>query len=662
MTRVERGLRWLWVGVLLAGLGGALTGPVAAQHDVDAVRGKVQAWLLQTLGRPGMLLVQYTFEGMEWEDSSLGCPVEGETYQPELVSGYRWTFTFDNMVRYEVHSGLDGAPAVLCSAENAGPTLRLTAYTSPDFTILRPDAWLVFPGADGAGILFAPRPQLTCDVPGMRVVKLGRVAAGVTPDQLLDEHLQTLGVRDDLVGRASVGPYGRTTRVDAPCGSLRRSWRVSAFVQYGSAFRVEQWAPLEEFQMWDELFSTMLGQFGAVDSVLGASAAPGTAGGDAAETASGAPSTRAPLPLAHVFTGDVFVAALDRLPGLALTSSPAPDRRYLSFSPDGLRLAYTDVTNRRLSIARVDDGSRPTRVADGVSPFFPPAWSPDGARLAYAAPSGEPDAAGMVTLTIFTLLSAGSAAEPKASFPFPADCPAAASDPADAVYQQESAGQERVLAWLPDDRFLVSLGCETGLGVATGEGVQPLDDDLRGGALAPDATRFLARSGAGLALLDTATLTVNTLRLGASARQLAWGPDGQTVYYATAGLTDGLTLDDPADAARGQEFFGVWPVTIGLYDLALVKLDLATGQEGAIWRGQGRGIGRISAAPDGSGVLFSVVPSSAALVEVFQSEGDALARWAAWPTPALYWLAADTPAAVLLDYSGQPVFAPVTLQ
>ena len=187
----------------------------------------------------------------------------------------------------------------------------------------------------------------------------------------------------------------------------------------------------------------------------------------------------------------------------------------------------------------------------------------------------------------------------------------------------------------------------------------PLGDDFHGGVLAPDYTRFLARTDSGLALLDFVAWERTNLNKGTNARQLAWGADGHTFYYATETLADSLTLDDPANQARGEEVFGQWPVTINVYDLALVQLDLNTDQENVIWRGQGRGIGRIAPAPDGSGILFTIVPSGVLLAEVFQAAGDTLALREAWPESALYWLPAGWTTAYLLAYSGQPAFAPI---
>ncbi len=219
-----------------------------------------------------------------------------------------------------------------------------------------------------------------------------------------------------------------------------------------------------------------------------------------------------------------------------------------------------------------------------------------------------------------------------------------------------------MLAWLKDDRILFSLRCDGGLGVLSLSDQQliPLGDDFQGGALSPDRMRFVARTEGGLALLDFVAWERANLSVGVGARALAWGPDGHTVYYSTETLADTRTLDDPDSQKRGEALFGVWPVTIHVYDLALVQLDLNTDEETTIWQGQGRGIGRIAPAPDGSGILFTLVPSAVLLAEVFQAEGDSIAVHEAWPEPVLYWLPTGGNTAYLLAYSGQPAFAPIT--
>lgn len=668
--------------------------PALAQDPLDPVRRQVQAWLLETLGKPGLILIEYTYNAAVWEDSSLGCPVPGTVYTPGTVQGYRWTFLYSNFVRYEVHTGLEGEPKVLCTATNTAADTPLTLYVAPLFAILAPAPWLVLPSNDGREVLFGPGTATTCDQAGMRVTVLGGVEASVTPDALLDRYL---AATTPLGEREPAGPFGRTATFEVPCGDGVRAGRVTFVVYLGSAYRVEQWAPQADFAGWDALFRDMLSQFQPAEPVPGAATPAGPTptpaptltpvplAGAPAQTPSApvqnppAPSPTPaaladlptapavpvgvvpPLPIAHVFLGDVFVGTLDRLPGHAVTTVPTNTRRYLGFGPDGRTLAFIDATAGQLRVLDIAAGLSPRRLADGVSAAFPPAWSPDGAAIAYVVDTGERTESGAALLAVYRVPAQGGAPELVSGFAYVDGCEMPQQDPADAVYFREAGpgGIDNALAWLPDRRVLVSAGCAGGMAVLdpAAQQVIALGDDLHGGVLAPDGRRFLARTDAGLAVLDFAAWDRTNIPLGTPAGAIAWSADGQAVYYSTATLVEDRTLDDPALGVRGKHVFGVWPAQVRVFALTLVRLDLRSGQPEVIWQGNGRGIGRITPAPDGSGVLIALVTSSLPLAEALVANGDALALAAARPESVLYWLGTGNPAAQLLAYAGQPAFA-----
>ncbi len=665
------------IGVFVGMLAGAIlvvgiAAPVAvhAQDDVDTARAAAQRWLLADLGKPNLILVEYAYYGTTWPDSSMGCPAPGETPVPGLVNGYVWTFTFDNMVRYEVHSNYTGTPAVLCGAVNIRPDIQLSTFSNATFSLLIPEAWLVFPTTTGGSVAFGPTAAAAdgddCTLPGARVDPVGRVASGVTPDTLLDDTLSEMNAQDDPTARTGVGTLGRSTTLQTDCGDAGRIWRLTAFLDYGSAFRVTQWAPANEFAQWDDAFNNMLNQFKPAGSTSAADATAnnGTATPDAALTA-----PLAPLPLGHIFVGDVFVGALNDLPGRSVTITPDFVRRYLAFSPDGLWLSYIDATNTELRVLDAAAGLSPHRVAQDVDPRFPPAWNADSTRVAFVTATDEQNDDGTPLLAVAAVppdgMPNGTDPERVAAFPFPADCPITLTDPADSAYFREAGpdGQDLVLAWMMDERLLVSTRCDGGLGLldpADGT-LTVLGDDLRGGVLSPDRTRFAARTDAGLAVLDFVNWQRSNLPLGADAQQLAWSADSQTLYYSTQTLANQIALDDPAEQTRGTDVFGTWPVTVSSYELTLVKVDLNAISEAVIWQGEGRGIGRIAPAPDSSGIAFSLVTSSQMLADAFQANGDALALEAATPQAILYWLPTGSAGARVLAYTGQPAFAPITL-
>lgn len=705
--------RGLWLVLVMLIVGGTVVH--AQDPNAEQVRFKVEQWLLQELGKPNLLLVTYSYAGETWEDSSLGCPSPGETYTPGEIYGYSWSFLFDNMVRYEVHSTTDGNQAVLCGSMSASSDMRMSTYSTSTFNILVPEAWLAFPNADQTQVLFAPQEQITCGDPGARVTVVGRVASGITPDQLITDYLPRVDGQDDPAARETIGSFGRTTLFQTPCDAATRQWRLTAYVQYGVGYRVEQWVAASEYVRWEQLFLNMLSQFGPADGSFGGADLPPAVFGPTETPAAGTPTIAAtpdastpevigganitpgaeqitltpeivggatvtpevtpdatagtgtpvalaplaPLPMTHLFVGDVFVGALNDIPGRGVTTVPTQERRYLGFSPDGLSITFIDLTSAQLRGFNAAEGKSARKLAEGVSPLFPPAWKPDNTEIAYAVTT---DAA---LVEIHAVPAAGGESRLLGSFEFNNDCPAAAADPADTLYFQEAGanGLDHVLVWLAGDQILFSTNCAGGLSLlnlADGQ-ITSLGDDLRGGVLSPDRNRFLARSETGLAILDLPGGQRTDLSSGADARQLAWAWDGLAVYYSTETIGDSVTLDNPADQTRGEEIFGTWPVSMTVYNVALVRLNLADSQESVIWQGQGRGIGRIAPAPDVSGVLFSFVPSSLTLAEVFQAGADPRNVHEAWPELSLYWLPTGESAARLLAYSGQPAFAPITL-
>ena len=671
--------KMLWVSIALcvvAGLTMPVVGsPARAQDDgVQQALTRAVNWLRQELNKPSLILVEYTFFGTSWENSAMGCPIPGGTYDSGEVQGYNWTFLFDNQVRYEVHTTIDGSRAVLCSSANTSPDVKLNLYTTTTFSLLVPEAWIVYPNDDRTSVLFSPRQQTSCDQPGMRVSVTGRVASGVTPDQLLDDYLADAELSDAPSDRTTVGAFGRSTTAQAACSAdTLRQWRVTVFVQYGSAYLVEQWSPVDVYDQWQELFLSMLSGFAPSDAVVGPSAmgamtdnsdsAPTDATSTGNTTSVGSPLL-APLPMAQIFVGVVFLGALNDLPGRSVTVAPNWERRHLGFSPDGLYLSFVDVTNSQLRVMDAANGRSPKMVAEQVYALFPAAWRPDSTALAYVVADGEPDG-GIVSLTLMAVTATGGEPDTLGTFAFDANCPQSADDPADHRFEVEAGpgGDELTLIWLDDERFVVSTTCDGGLAVfdPVSGTLDVLGEDLRGGSLSPQGAGFVAATPTGIAVIDLGSGVRANLSVGQGAHNLTWGADNETVYLARETVAESIVLDDPADETRGRALFGTWPVDIEIFDLALVSVNVNSLEETTLWVGQGRGIGQIAPAPDGSGVAFSVVTSAQLLAEMFQAGADPTSSPEAWPESALYWLPDAQRSAVLLAYAGQPVFAPVTI-
>ena len=166
-----------------------------------------------------------------------------------------------------------------------------------------------------------------------------------------------------------LGTGGSSTLYQTDCEGTLRQWRVSAFVEYGSGYRIEQWVPQTDFDRWSQSFLDMLTRFEAGQPDPINVTAP-TVDNSAASVES-APAPIPPLPMAHLFVGDVFTGTLDNMPGHSVTAIPTLVRRYLTFSPDGLYLAFMDTTGTQIRSLNVNEQRNSRPVTEDVDPDVP---------------------------------------------------------------------------------------------------------------------------------------------------------------------------------------------------------------------------------------------------------------------------------------------------
>lgn len=82
-------------------------------------------------------LQQYSFSQEVFNDSSLGCPVEGQAYSQVVTRGYMVILTYDN-VQYDFRVPEGGASAVLCSEVAVEPGALPTVVTSESYPMEAP--------------------------------------------------------------------------------------------------------------------------------------------------------------------------------------------------------------------------------------------------------------------------------------------------------------------------------------------------------------------------------------------------------------------------------------------------------------------------------------------------------------------------------------------
>jgi hypothetical protein len=645
--------------------------PAAAQgNEQQALVGAV-GLLSRRLGVSITVIDAYTAEVMTFPDTSFGCPVDGRTYIAAPIQGYKFVITYQG-VAYDIRTNADGTQGAICNppaplpegqATPAAPLAKQTAglatYRTSTFSIAYPETWNVVDRTSDT--YFGPGSGPACAQPGMLVVALGNVR-DKTPDQLLAEYDAELINATLEAERTSVRAIGRSAQYQVKCadGSLRQA-RVTIFVAYGRGFRVLQFSPQAEFVAWANLFDQIIVRFSPSTVNTVSSAASGAAGRITLPTVS-------PLALvAHIFAGNVYVGTLVDWPGTPITLGGTPERsfRHVATSPLGEQVAYVDVDGGLwVAHTQAGTGTAPARLAQGVARGYPVAWRPDGRALAYL----QADASAPTRLALMAVMLDGNAPARLADLDADAErgqCEVVGGT-ADALYQAETgpAGNRVTLLWARNGALYLSASC-TGRGllrVANGA-VTTLHDQIRRVAFSPDQTQALGLvdvDGQSAAVsLALATGQAMPLRLAAQPDQLAWSAGGRSLYYSSLTLKTTITLDAEVDQERGSARFGVWPFTSPIFTLRLHSFDLTTGVDAVLLETEGRGVGRIAPAPDGSGVLVSVVQSDRALADAFTNNASDAELRRLYPATLVYWLGLPASAPQLVAITSEVTWGPL---
>jgi hypothetical protein len=101
--------------------------------DTDAGLGTVPDAVMVALteleARTGNAITLNDLDSFDWQtqrfsDTSLGCPVQGQTYTQVATDGYIMVLVYENQI-HEYRSGIDGTPLVYC--EQIVPVVPTTA-------------------------------------------------------------------------------------------------------------------------------------------------------------------------------------------------------------------------------------------------------------------------------------------------------------------------------------------------------------------------------------------------------------------------------------------------------------------------------------------------------------------------------------------------------
>src|SRR5262245_29203734 len=305
---------------------------IRAQGDVNETLRLALQFLGKQLGAQITAPDNYTYEQMTFTDASFGCPDPGTAYPAVSIQGYRFLITVKGVI-YDVRISADGSKAVLCTKADVKQMVSFAVYRNPQFSIAYPDHWNVVDRT--VDIFFGPSSYPICSEPGMTAVALGNLAAGQTPDTLLDDYARQTPNSTFEKDRISIGNIGRSVVYLSQCTSgAPRQARVTIFAAYGRAYRILEFTPQVAFAQWSDVFIKILNQF-----------SPSTGGSTGAGQAIKAPPISPLALIAHVFAGNVYVGNLVDLPGRAITTDGLPERAYqtVSISPKGDLVAYTDL-------------------------------------------------------------------------------------------------------------------------------------------------------------------------------------------------------------------------------------------------------------------------------------------------------------------------------
>ncbi len=620
--------------------------PLQAQEgeSIDTLVAAALAALSAELGTPLTLndLDNWSWQEQFFPDASLGCPQPDMAYAQVLTRGFTITLVYAGTT-YDYRLTPDAQVVILCGSTAAAAATPLPAGETP-----------ATPAAPAA----APLAPVTDDPEQLLNVALA----------YLSSQLATPITRRDLSNWA----WEEVTWPDTAlgCPVLDGIYDGSAPVR-GYSMTIEYVGRSFELHMTPDGRTIM--PCGDAPELT-----PATAGEFVAVPAPAEPAAEEPASAAMLFytgpDGNVYRADMSDFPGQPVTAieplstaTPVPLLRYdyvfglYRWSPDGQWVAYVNsAAPASLWVADAAGVSIPLKLqaAGDLATLYPPAWSPDGAELAYVKPTQTFRGPNQV-MEVYAAPAPGVNVndQPRllATFEQQVGCGGGSGDPADSVYWRESGfmGNALTFAWLADGSLLFSPAC-------TGQGLSRLDlttgtvteidlvtarlslnpNASRAAGIAPDANQNPA-----LVTLDLATGERQpvTATITGTPDQVLWSADGERLYVSTADVVERLPRTGTQDS-------------IAVYTVRLWAIDLASGESTLHVEQEGRGIGLMAELP-GGGLVFSFVEDARAWLAAVESGADAEGQRAAAPAA---WLLHLTPDGSIerLGYGGQPAPQP----
>jgi hypothetical protein len=608
------------------------TTPAIAQTDAAAVAQKAANYLASKLPKPFPGIEAYTFSPETWPDAGLGCPEPGQTFPAQPTPGYKFLFTVKGVI-YEVHTNLDGSAIVLCNNAALRVETALSIYRNPTFSIGYPEKWIVTPRGGGE-VFIGPTAQQVCAQPGMVVFQLGKVEQNKTASALIDDYLAANQSVVVSGARETVARTGQSVLFTGACSDgTARSFRLSAYIGFGQGYRLLQYTLTPAFGQWADIYRKIADEF-----------SPSSTGNTSliVTQPENAPNTL----LLHRYGGNVYAAAVGDFPGTPITRDADPyfaRRRYLNarVSPDGRRALMIDPSRKALIIVGIEKQPRGTILADNAADSqFPPAWSPDGRTALYVSDEAA--------LTLRAVGVDGKDNRQIAKLDIPLCQVKPGADPAAALLA-EDRGAELLLEWVSPDLILISRACNglSILGVNPNDGkATPLQQPIVRPRLSPDKKRLVGSLIGKLNIYDLASGKSEVFDPGVDLT--VWSADSSAVFYSTRAVRQPLRLE--------AETAGYAPFTSSVNEVTIRRFDPLTKQDTLVYQGEGYAIGTI--APHAEGIAFTVVQSSAALIEGLSRTTNPAELLKLAPVAQLYWLPNGADAPVLIGNTSTPQFGP----
>lgn len=353
-----------------------------------------------------------------------------------------------------------------------------------------------------------------------------------------------------------------------------------------------------------------------------------------------AASAQTPLPyeIAAVFENEVWLFGVDGRAEPVTQASPATAHYSgLAWSPDGTRLTFTgrDETGNLKLYLLESPGTPPLVVAEGLYPFLPVSWSPDGQQIVYALPTTDLTTPAMPVQVFAYQPQAGGAPELLGTFTYRADCgDPGAPIPSDVRARMALSNTDRettALLALTPFGLMHSVRCsqlDVWLMNTTTGNDSLLYEGVHAVSLLPDNSRAVVGLSGQLAFISSPAGPYTQVIIPGDPNQVALGPEGSSdTYYSIRTLSSETPMSEAARELIGQQFFNL-PMS---YLTEIRRFNSRTGVDDVIVSQEIFTAGSLSPSVDGRTLMYSRVPNPEAWVEAIES-GALTAETLAGPT------------------------------